>query len=121
MNPYADAAIEDAQRAGVVVYAIYTPGIGHAGHSFWRETLGQNHLAQLAEETGAEAYVMGFGPPVSFAPYLDDLAAHLSHQYLLTFLAKPSKKASLQSVKVRTELPGVELLAPSRVPVPPAR
>lgn len=119
MNPYADAAIEDAQRAGVTVYAIYTPGIGHAGHSFWRETWGQNHIAQLAEETGAEAYVMGFGPPVSFAPYLDDLAAHLSHQYLLTFLAKPSKKASLQSVKVRTELPGVEFLGPSRVIVPP--
>ncbi len=121
MNPYADAAIEDAQRAGVVVYAIYTPGIGHAGHSFWRETWGQNHLAQLAEETGAEAYVMGFGPPVSFAPYLDDLAAQLSHQYLLTFMAKPAKKASLQSVKVRTELPGVEFLAPSRVQVPPQR
>jgi hypothetical protein len=118
-NPYADAAIEDAQRAGVGVYAIYTPGIGHAGHSFWRETWGQSHIAQLAEETGAEAYVMGLGPPVSFAPYLDDLAAHLSHQYLLTFLAKPPKKASLQFVKVRTELPGVEFLAPSRVQVSP--
>lgn len=118
LNPYADAAIEDAQRAGIVVYAIYTPGIGHAGHSYWRETWGQNHLAQLAEATGAEAYMMGFGPPVSFAPYLDDLAAHLSHQSVLTFLAKPRKKASFQSVKVRTELPGVELLAPSQVYVP---
>ena len=121
MNPYADAAIEDAQRAGLVVYAIYTPGIGHAGHSYWRENWGQNHLAQLAEETGAEAYVMGFGPPVSFAPYLEDLAAHLSHQYLLTFLAKPEKKASFQSVKVRTELPNVELLAPNRIYVPGGR
>jgi hypothetical protein len=118
MNPYADAASEDAQRAGIVVYAIYTPGIGHAGHSYWRETWGQNHLAQLAEETGAEAYVMGYGPPLSFAPYLEDLAAHLSHQYLLTFLAKPEKKASFQSVRVRTELPNVELIAPSRVYVP---
>jgi hypothetical protein len=34
-SPYADSAIDDAQRAGVVVYAIYTPGIGHAGHSYW--------------------------------------------------------------------------------------
>jgi len=118
LNPYADAAIEDAQRAGIIVYTIYTPGIGHAGHSYWREYWGQNHLAQLSEETGAESYVMGYGPPVSFAPYLEDLADHLTHQYLLTFLAKPEKKASLQSVKVRTELPGVELLAPNQVYVP---
>jgi hypothetical protein len=119
-NPYADAAIEDAQRAGVVVYPIYTPGIGHAGHSYWRESWGQNHIAQLAEETGAEAYVMGLGPPVSFAPDLDDLAAHLAHQYLLTFVAKPEKKGSFQSIKLRTETPNVELLAPARVYVPAA-
>ncbi len=118
VNPYVDAAIDDAQRAGIVVYAIYTPGIGHAGHSYWRASWGQNHLAQLAEETGAEAYEIGFGPPVSFAPYLDDLAQHLSHQYLLTFLAKPDKKASFQPIKLRTEVPDVELIAPHRVYVP---
>ena len=120
-NPYADSAIDDAQRAGIVVYAIYTPGIGHAGHSYWRANWGQNHLAQLAEETGAEAYVMGLGPPVSFAPYLEDLAQHLSHQYLLTFLMKPERKASFQSVKLRTEVSNVELIAPHRVYVPVGR
>jgi hypothetical protein len=120
-NPYADSAIDDAQRAGIVVYAIYTPGIGHAGHSYWRANWGQNHLAQLAEETGAEAYVMGFGPPVSFTPYLEDLAQHLSHQYLVTFLLKPGKKASFQSVKLRTEVPDAELIAPNRVYVPAGR
>jgi hypothetical protein len=121
INPYADAAIADAQRAGIVVYAIYTPGIGHAGHSYWRANWGQNHLAQLAEETGAEAYMTGFGPPVSFAPYLKDLTAHLSHQYLVTFLAKPERKDSFQSVKLRTEVPNAELIAPSRVYVPTGR
>lgn len=118
LNPYVDAAIEDAQRAGIVVYAIYTPGIGHAGHSYWRANWGQNHLAQLAEETGGEAYEIGFGPPVSFAPYLDDLAQHLSHQYLLTFLAKPDKKNSFQPIQLRTEVPNAELIAPHRVYVP---
>ena len=101
-----------------MVYAINTPVIGHAGHSYWRANWGQNHLAQLAEETGAEPYVMGFGPPVSFAPYLEDLAQHLSHQYRLTFLMKPARKASFQSVKLRTETPNVELVAPHRVYVP---
>lgn len=121
MNPYVDAAIEDAQRARIIVYAIYTPGIGHAGHSYWRANWGQNHLAQLAEETGAEAYVMGLGPPVSFAPYLEDLTRHLSHQYLLTFLVKPAKKAFFQAIKLRTEVPDMDLIAPNRVYTPAAR
>ncbi len=121
MNPYADAATENAQRAGIVVYAIYTPGIGHAGHSYWRANWAQNHLAQLAEETGAEAYVMGLGPPVSFAPYLDDLARHLSHQYLLTFRVKPARKAAFQPIRLRTEVPDIDLIAPNRVYVPAGR
>jgi len=121
VNPYVDAAIADAQRAGIAVYAIYIPGIGHAGHSYWRVNWDQNYLAQLAEETGAEAYTMGFGPPVSFAPYLKDLAAHLSHQYVVTFLAKPERKASLQSIKLRTEVPNAELIAATRVYVPAGR
>ena len=50
-NPYLDAAIEDAQRAGIIVYAIYAPGTGHAGHSYWRMSWGQNYLAELADET----------------------------------------------------------------------
>lgn len=121
VNPYADSAIDDAQRSGIIAYAIYTPGIGHAGHSYWREMWGQNHLAQLAEETGAEAYMMGFGAPISFAPYLEDLTRHLSHQYLLTFLAKSERKASFQSVKLRTEVANAELIAPNRVYVPAGR
>ena len=52
ISPYLDAASEQAQRYGIVVYAIYTPGAGHTGHSFWRINWGQNHLAQICEETG---------------------------------------------------------------------
>ncbi len=40
-DPYLSAAIEDAQRAGVLVFAIYTPGVGHYGHSYWRTYWGQ--------------------------------------------------------------------------------
>ena len=121
MNPYVDAAIEDAQRAGIAVYTIYTPGIGHAGHSYWRALWAQSHLAQLAEETGAEAYIMGFGAPISFAPYLEDMERHLSHQYLLTFLVRPTGKPSFQSIKLRTEVPNAELVGPHRVYVPAGR
>jgi len=117
-NPYVDAAIEHAQRAGIIVYAIYTPGAGHGGHSFWQMNWGQNHLAQIAEETGGEAYMLGFGPPVSFAPYLTEVAEHLAHQYLVTFLIKPGNKPGFQAVRLTTEVPNAELVAASRVYVP---
>lgn len=123
LDPYLDEAIQQAQRAGILVSAIYTPGIGHFGHSYWQTYWGQLYLAQLAEKTGGEAYYIGFnGPPVAFAPFLEDLAERLNHQYFLGFLAKPPKKPGLQPVKLRTEVPNVDLVSPDRVWVaPPAQ
>jgi hypothetical protein len=119
-DPYLDEAIQNAQRAGILVSAIYTPGVGHFGHSYWQTYWGQLYLAQLADRTGGESYYIGFtGPPVSFAPYLDDLSHRLNHQYLLTFLAKPPKKAGSQSVKLRTEVPNVDLVSADKVYVSP--
>jgi hypothetical protein len=116
LDPYLDETIEGAQRAGILVSAIYTPGVGHFGHSYWQTYWGQLYLAQLAEKTGGESYYIGFnGPPVSFAPYLEDLTRRLSHQYFLTFLAKPPKKAGLQPVKLRTEVSNVDLVSGDRV------
>jgi len=117
-NPYVDSAIDEAQRAGVIIYSIYMPGVGHYGHSFWRMNWGQNYLSQISDETGGESYYLGFGAPVSFAPYLDDLNHRLTRQYLLTFLAKPEKKAGFQQFKLRTEVPNAELVAADRVYVP---
>ncbi len=118
VDPYLDAAIEHAQRAGIVVYGIYQPAAGHGGHSFWRMNWGQNHLAQIAEETGGESYMLGFGPLVSFAPYLAEMSEHLAHQYVVTFLVKPGNKAGFQSVRLTTEVPNAEIVAAGRVYVP---
>jgi len=117
-DPYVDSAVEQAQKAGVIVFTIYANGVGHWGHSFWRMNWGQNNLAQIADETGGESYFLGLETPVSFSPYLDDLSHRLDHQYLLTFFAKPEKKAGLQAVKLRTEVPNAELVAADRVWVP---
>jgi len=120
-DPYVDAAVADAQRAGIIVFAIYTPGQGHNAHSYWRTNWGQNYLAQVADETGAESYGIGFyGPPVTISPYLDDLAHRLTRQFLLTFLAKPEKKAGMQRVRLQTEVPNAELVGASQVYVPAA-
>jgi hypothetical protein len=114
-NPYLDSAIEQAQRAGIIVYAIYTPPAGHAGHSFRRMNWAQNHLAQIGEETGGEAYIEG---PVSFEPYLAEIAERLAHQYLVTVLVKPGNKAGFQDLRFATEVPNAELVSAPRVYVP---
>jgi hypothetical protein len=118
-NVYVDQVIEQAQRAGVIVFSIYTPGEGHYGHSYWRTYWGQNYLSQVADETGGEAYyLIGSAPPVSFAPYLEDVTRRLGRQYLLTFIPKPEKKAGMQRVKLQTEVPNAELVSADRVYVP---
>jgi hypothetical protein len=117
-NPYVDDCIERAQTAGILIYAIYATGVGHYGHSLWRMNWGQNYLSEVAQETGGEAYFLGYETPVSFRPYLDNINQRLNHQYRLTFLAKPGKKPGLQGVRLRTEVPNVELAAADRVFVP---
>jgi hypothetical protein len=118
-DPYLAAAIDDALRAGVIVSAIYTPGVGHFAHDFYMSYWGQLYMARVADQTGGEAYYVGFtGAPVSFTPYLDQQSERLMHQYLLTFLAKTPKKAGLQRVRIATEVPNVDLVGPKRVWVP---
>ncbi|MGA2859354.1 MAG: hypothetical protein ABSE40_21000 [Candidatus Sulfotelmatobacter sp.] len=120
LDPYLDAAIDDAQRGGIAVSAIYNPDAGHFGHSYWWNYWGQIYLSRLADETGGEGYYIGFtGPAVAFAPYLDDMTKRLTHQYLLTFLAKPPKKAGWQRVRLRTEVPNADLVSADKVWVTP--
>jgi hypothetical protein len=118
-NAYVDEVIQQAQRAGVLVYSIYTPGVGHYGHSFWRTYWGQNYLSQLSDETGSESYyLIGSAPPVTFTPYLEDITRKLNHQYLVTFIPKPEKKAGMRRIKAETEVPNAELVSADKVWVP---
>jgi len=117
-NPYLDVAIADAQRAGIIVYAIYMGGTGHSAHSYWRMNWGRDYLAKLAEETGGEAYVLVPGTLVSIAPYLAEVTSQLNHQYRITFPANDEGKPGLRSVKPITEVPNAEIVAASKVYVP---
>lgn len=120
-NPYVDTAVEHAQRAGVVVFTIYASGVGHRSHSYWSTTWGQNYLSQIAEQTGGEAYFQGFQTPISMAPFLDDLSHRLGQQYLLGFFPKPEKKAGLERIRLRTEVPDTELVGQESVYLPAAK
>jgi hypothetical protein len=117
-DPYVNSAISDAQRKGIIVFSIYSRGAGHFGHSFWRNSWGQNFLSQLSDETGGESYYIGVGNPVSLKPYLDDLSARLTRQYLVTMTLKAENKAGLRPIKLHTEVPNAELAYPARVWVP---
>jgi hypothetical protein len=119
INPYLDIAIQHAQMGGVIVYAIYSPSSGHAGHSFVHMSWGQNYLARLAEETGGESHMLGFEPAVSFAPYLKAIAENLKNQFSVSFLAKPADKPALVSVRFSTEVPNLEIVAATKVLVWP--
>jgi hypothetical protein len=120
-NPYLQQAIDEAQRAGVVVSSIYFGSPGHAGHSYWQINWGQNNLSQLADATGGEFYWQGMTNPVSIGPYLDECGRRINEQFVLTFAAAPQSKAGLHTVHLRTEVPHVSLVAQKGVEIPDVR
>jgi hypothetical protein len=117
-DPYVNEAIAQAQRAHVVVNAIYARGDGHLGHTLWRNTLAQSFLSELADSTGGEAYYLATDSPPSFTPYLNQISKRMQNSYLLTFKAQPVPKSGMQPVKIATEVPNVDLVGQTRVYVP---
>jgi len=117
-DPYVETAVRDAQKAGVVVHSIFYRDTGRFDNSQWTEAGAQNYLLQVSDGTGGKAYWQGFGNPVSFSPFLDDLHTRLMNQYELGILAKPKSKADLQTLKVKTTASGVKIDAPQMVLVP---
>jgi hypothetical protein len=113
-NPYLEQAIADAQRADVLVHSIYYAEAGALGHSLWRLDWGQNYLSELGEKTGGAAYWQGLHSPVSFDPFLKDLAQRLKNQYRAT-IAPQEKESGLASVRVTASEHGISLMAASNI------
>jgi hypothetical protein len=121
ISPDVDYASTVAQRTGTIIHSIYTPGVGRLHHNYWEANNGQNGIAKLSDETGGESFFLGLQPAVSFQPYLERVQKILENQYVLTFQAKPNKKAGLQRVNLTTEVAGVELASANNVWVPVAK
>ncbi len=117
-DPYVQTAITDAQKAGIIVHSIFYRNTGRFDNSQWTEAGAQNYLLQVSQGTGGRAYWQGFGNPVSFAPFLDDLSTRLKNQYELGILAKPGNKPQLQTLKVKVSAPGTKVDAPEKILVP---
>jgi hypothetical protein len=117
-SPDLDTTIEHAQKQNINVWSIYFPDAGHRARSFFLLTRAQSDLSRLAEESGAESYYLGVTAPVTFKPYLDELATHLANQYLLTFSGSGGAKGRFERVRIITELPKVEFFHASQVFLP---
>jgi hypothetical protein len=119
-NPDLDPAIERAQKQNINIWSIYAPDAGHRSRGFFRTSTAQSNLGELSDETGAESYSLGTGMPVTFKPWLDEISVHLGNQYLLTFNANGGKKGRFERLRVHTELPNTEFMAPAQAYLPPA-
>ncbi len=115
-DPYVDAAIRDTLQHGIAVYSIYLRGAGRYGRGAWTTNFAQSRLGQVSDQTGGYAYFEDFQDPVEIAPFLNDFQDRMDHQYRVTFQAL--NRRGTQTVKLRTELPGVKIEAPSRIFVP---
>jgi Ca-activated chloride channel family protein len=90
------AALEAAQRAGVIVYAlVIVPVAADAG----RDTGGEHALIQLAADTGGKSYDVQQQTDLAHA--LDHVSADLRAQYTLGYYAPPSAPASLHHVHLQ--------------------
>jgi hypothetical protein len=111
-DPYVNASIHDALKEGVMVYTIYLRGAGD-GRSGMFTNFAQSRLIQVTEETGGYAYFHGFSDPVKTSPFLKDLTERFENQYKVTIEAWNEK--GVQPVKLRTDLRGLKIEAPTRI------
>lgn len=117
-DPYAQSAINDSIRAGVIVNALYWHNEGFASRVGWLASGGQNLLMIVTENTGGRLYYQGLSNPIAFSPFLDEISRRLENQYELGFTAPAHKKPQIDSLRIKLEVPGVKVTAPNLVAVP---
>jgi hypothetical protein len=121
MTPDVNSASEISQRYNVLVYSLYSPGVGRAARSSWDLQIGLSGLTKLADETGGDCFSLGTSNAVTFKPYLERLQKLFDNQYYVVFQPVPGKKAGLQRVNLSTEVSNSEIAAPDNVWVPASK
>jgi len=113
----AETAIHDAQRAGVVIYALYNPVADYLSQKWSKVDSGVVNLAHVCYETGGEAYFLTHNPVESIEPFLSDISEHLAHQYRVT-LRMPAGLEGLRPIYIdpaSADYPRLELMVPESV------
>ncbi|MGB8508398.1 MAG: hypothetical protein WCD76_08330 [Pyrinomonadaceae bacterium] len=103
-------AINEAQRRGAAVYAIYAPTAGGANRTLISN--GQGALDRLSTETGGRAFLRGIDTPVNFEPSLRDINSLLSKQFALTYLSTHGDKG-FHKVRIVSDVGEGEILHPT--------
>ncbi len=120
-DPYVQAALNDSVRNGLVVYFLYWADAGRLGRRGFAEAAGQNLMLQVTDATGGYSYWEGFGNPVTFQPYLQDVRRRLDNQYGLEFTV-PLKEDNpqIEHLNLKMSAPSAKVDAPQSVLVHPA-
>ena len=96
-------AIEQAQRAGAIIYSIImVPIASDAG----RNTGGEHALIQMSEDTGGKYYYVE--DPADLEPAFRHVSEDLRTQYLLGYYAPPGGDAAFRRIKVKLADPSRE-------------
>jgi hypothetical protein len=117
-DPYVQAAMNDAVRARLIVYAIYWGSADRLDRTSYGASDGQNLMALVAQATGGVSYWQGVGNPVNIAPYFEDIDRRMDNQYELDFMTAIGNKPAMQAVKLTINAP-VKVDAPQEVYVQP--
>jgi hypothetical protein len=112
-SPYVDAAVADAQRAGVAVFAIYFGDAGMGGGSV--NSSGQDYLNQITQATGGINYWEGVGNPVSTTPFLQQFQHSIAETYIATFNAPVGHDPERSLVRIKFAAAKSKLHAPEQV------
>ena len=114
-DPYVEAAMNDSIRARLVVYAIYWSNRGRYDNSAGWRRCRQNLLATLTQTTGGYNYWNGYGNPVSFVPFFEDLSWRLQNQYRLSVNGQLGGKPAVETLNLRVGGSAAKVYAPQRV------
>ncbi len=118
-NPYLQAAITDSVRARLVVYSLYWESRGTGSNRGYENNVGQNYLNEVTGATGGKSFWIGMGNPVSFDPYLNELARCFRNQYELGFTTGLTGKPQMKEMKLKFSAQAAEVDSPQKVMVYP--
>jgi len=113
-NPYLNTTMRDLIRNQVVVYAIYYHDAGFADRTGAGINSGQNYLTQLCAMVGGEFFYQGFGNPVDFTPYLNQINRKLGNQYELR-VQPPQGAKNFVNLKVQVSAPNTRTQAAQQI------
>jgi hypothetical protein len=113
-NPYLNATMRDTIRSQVVVYAIYYHDAGFADRTGAGVNSGQNYLTQLCAMVGGDFFYQGFGNPVDFTPYLNQINRKLGNQYELR-VQPPQGAKNFVNLKVQVSAPNTRTQAAQQI------